>query len=543
MPALSRVRVSALAELAEGQRFTPARTVVRQIERIERLALEIEPDRAYDEAWIVHRITGFRTRVEEPRQIVGAALLADLSALAERLSETAVLPDAPDAGMGIDQLASMWNVSRKTIERYRRTGLIGRRVRGTGGRVRIVFSPEAVRAFAQTRGPRIARAAGFTRMSHAERAQAARWARGYRARLGWSVSQAAARIAVRLGRSPGAVREALAGAGDASLEVRKPSTDRDARLAERALQFGVPAERIAERLGRSRATVHRLAIEARVRRLRGLNLATPVDDRLDDAGAERALSSAHVQSGLATPAWNAVGDALAWSEGVGPVDAAVERARAGAYHALRWLVARDLRAERRASADLVERCESRLRWASALKRWLVAHELPLVARTVSVTMGMSVEAMPPDRAVSVLRSGLAVVGAALDGFDHSRGGRLAAAASLPLARWMGSVANTEAPSRAGGARRTRARAVMRGWDAGLTPWESWVRPPESVGTHWVALPEPGRSMVCLRFGLDGSRPRTLAEVAALTGASQRSVALTIADAGRACRRISADRDD
>src|SRR5690606_20148253 len=118
----------------------------------------------YAEDWIVRRITGFPARIDDPRQIVGAALLADLSALAERLSDRAALPAHADTGtIGIDGLTELWSVSRKTIDRYRRSGLIGRRVRDANGVVRIVFSPAAVRGFAQKRGPRIDRAGAFSR--------------------------------------------------------------------------------------------------------------------------------------------------------------------------------------------------------------------------------------------------------------------------------------------------------------------------------------------------------------------------------------------
>jgi hypothetical protein len=534
MPALTRLRVTALEDLAAGQRFTPGRTIARQIDRIERLALEIDREGMYAEDWIAHRITGFRPRIEEPRQIVGAALLADLSALAERLSDDAALgADSAPGAIGIDGLASLWGVSRKTIDRYRRDGLIGRRARGPGGTVRIVFTPSAVEGFARVRGPRIDRAGAFSRLTDAERSRAIRWARVYRSRLGWTVSQASARIAVRLHRSAGAVRAALAASGAPDLVVRPMATGRDARLAERALVWGVPVARIAARVGRSRATVHRMVLDARAARVRTVDLATPLDDRFTRATADRALG----ESGAAphAPRWTGVDEALAAARAWAPVDADTERAWALAYHALRWTVARERDAHAPVHAGDIDRWETLLRWASVVKRGLIASEIGLIVRTAEGVSGVPIGLLGPARAARVVRGGLAIVGAVVDGFDPSRGGRIAAAATLPVSRWMTSEAAVPSATRA----RPRASSGLEGWDRAITPWDAWTREPMYVARWWTALEESPRSALAARFGLATERPHTVAELAARLGCTPRRAGAIVADAIVACRGLSA----
>ena len=537
MPALTRLRVVALEELAEGQRFTPARTVARQIDRIERVALEIDPDAMYAEDWIIRRITGFPARIDDPRQIVGAALLADLSALAERLSDRAALPaDADTGAIGIEGLAELWSVSRKTIDRYRRSGLIGRRVRDATGVVRIVFSPAAVRGFAQMRGPRIDRAGAFSRLSDAERARAVRWAAEYRRRLGWTVSQAAARIAVRLGRSHGAVRTALDATADLALTTRGVSPERDGELAERALRWGVPTAAIAERIGRSRASVHRLVLDRRAARVRALNLATPMDDRMDASAAEAALAPPAIAESLSAPPWRTAADAVTAARANEPIEADLERARAAAYHALRWTVARDRSSAARAAA--VDRWTVHLLWASMLKRSLIAAEIGLIVRTAEGILGGPLESVGDARSIRVVRGGLAIIGAVVDGFDPSRGGRVAGAAALPITRWLASEVAAGKGVRPAPARK-RDGVALGAWDRAITPWDAWTREPAYVTRWWQSVDADVRPALELHFGLSGQRPVEIGELGRRVGCSARGAGARVGRGIIACRRIAA----
>jgi len=542
MPALTRVRVSALAELAEGQRFTPARTVVRQIERIERLALEIDRDGMYAEDWVAHRITGFKPRVEDPRLIVGAALLGDLSALAERLSEAARLTDEPGSGMvGIDALASMWDVSRKTIERYRRDGLIGRRVRAPDGPpsvVRIVFAPAIVEGFTRVRTPRIARAGAFTRISDADRARAVRWATAYRAKLGWTMSQAVARAAVRLGRSQSAVRRALENADDPALAHRDRVGPRERRLVERALAWGIEASRIGARIYRTRATVHRIALEARRARIADLDLSTPMDDRLTEKTAQALVRTATARSGIGIETWETVWAAVAHARRGGTIDAETERTRALAYHALRWLVRTEAAhgIDHPAKAEGLDRMETRLRWASQLKRSLVAAEITLIVRTIESIAGEPCDRLAPGTLAALFLGGSAIVGAAVDGADAARGGRIAGAAALPLTRWLTARVESFRAERTPHARRKADDAVsIDGWDRALVPWDAWTRAPGFAESRWTRVEGESRRALACRFGLEGEHARTMPEVGRTLGCGARRAGILVMHGILACR--------
>jgi hypothetical protein len=89
VPALSRARTGAIVRLGDELRFAGRETLRRHIERIEQLATLLDEDGVYPEDFVVFRVTGYRPEIGDPELIPGAALLGDLSALAERLSESA----------------------------------------------------------------------------------------------------------------------------------------------------------------------------------------------------------------------------------------------------------------------------------------------------------------------------------------------------------------------------------------------------------------------------------------------------------------------
>ncbi|MCW5765942.1 MAG: hypothetical protein KIT68_08190, partial [Phycisphaeraceae bacterium] len=135
MPPSSRLRVSALAELARQLRFIPAEAARRHLARVEALAGRVDPAGTYPEDWVVLQVTGFRPDLAEPALIVGAALIADLPALAERLSITARQRAddlAPGQWLTAGELTARWHVTPRTLARLRRRGLLCRRALGPG---------------------------------------------------------------------------------------------------------------------------------------------------------------------------------------------------------------------------------------------------------------------------------------------------------------------------------------------------------------------------------------------------------------------------
>ncbi|QOJ14609.1 MAG: sigma-70 family RNA polymerase sigma factor [Planctomycetia bacterium] len=173
MPA-NRYQSACLADLAAQLRHSPVRLRLRQLLGVEFLLSVVESSRAYPEDFVVHGITGYRPRLAaglEPRLIEADALRADLVQLAEDLSEAADLSadDWPEAVWTVADLAERFDVSTKTIFRWRRRGLVGWKFRGADRRQRLAFPDRCVRQFVARNAGLVHRGSSFSQLSESER--------------------------------------------------------------------------------------------------------------------------------------------------------------------------------------------------------------------------------------------------------------------------------------------------------------------------------------------------------------------------------------
>lgn len=518
--------------------------------------------------------------------LVGDALLADLGALVERLSVAAGVRESdlaapfgnrstdaprprgqgrrpsrrPIAGRDHDEsadalagpwmdataLCARWRIGRKTLERLRKRGLIGRRVTGDrpgtkGGaiRQRLMFSQQVVEAceHAGLVSDSPARRAGkSSRVSAADSAKMRRWALEYRRRLGWSMTRSAERIAQRTGRSPGAVKRAL-GREQETQGVRRIS-ERQRQLMSRAARLGVRPGRVAGRVGRSRASVYRLAAGERADRLRALELdsrnAGPIGAVFErpDAG-EVLLGAACVQSGLTGAAPESVSGLLELAASMPPPDAETELARSAAYWFLRWRAARTISGlgGRTPKVAPIDRAETDLRWASRIKLELVRSQLATAMRTTIDALGRELASLPQSGdggAGAVLGEALAATADAVDRFDPFKdwgSARLAAqttiAVNRTVARWAGRhapIAARSSSTEVGRAARlvrvedTDHADVLIGWPLRLNPWQAWLEPAAAIRGR--ATTNPDAILLGRRFGWLNVPPMTTAELAA-----------------------------
>lgn len=546
MPPLPRLRVTALGELAKQLRFAPREALLRDIERAEALAGEIDPGRTYPEDWIVFRITGYRARIEEPAQVVGAALLGDLSALVERLSAAAGQTAEELAAAGAidaDTLAARWGVSRKTLERWRREGLLARRASLGGGLSRLAYMPGPVERFERMNAARIARAAAFSRVPPEVEARMLQRAARYRESLGLSLNEAAARIARRFGRSHEGVRRILRRHDERAIAAGRapifgdppPLASRRQRVALRAWRRGVEPGRIAARFGRTRGAIHHALLAERARLLRA-HLVGPVPPgagALDEDAVVALLAPDPVRSGLT---WRGETDLRAFirsaRERTAPV-AVEERMRAMAMHALRARAARLVSSLGSSGPDAagVDRAETDLRWAARLLATLVRSQLPLMVETLEGAIGVPLEGLRPAESLPLLASAVGAAALGVLAHDPWRGGRPAAPVGLAVTRLATERARAVRPDPRRATPRLSAGVAFDDWTRRLAPWQAFLEPDARFAGALDRLDAVQRGLLCARFGLGGDHPRTLAELAAELG-------VTIMRAGELERRAA-----
>ena len=135
-------RTESLANLARQMGFVPVETRPAQIAAAERLLLEIDRAKSYPLAFLVYRITGYQPKSDvEVRQLSGIDVQHDLGLLIEQASETLklVAADASEPVLMISDVTDRFDVTSKTIQRWRRRGLPARRFIFPDGKRRVGF--------------------------------------------------------------------------------------------------------------------------------------------------------------------------------------------------------------------------------------------------------------------------------------------------------------------------------------------------------------------------------------------------------------------
>ena len=191
-----------LKQLRDQQvRFAPRKKKLEQIESAEHLITEIDPKRNYTYEYLCFRITGYRPDSSPKFVAVGADVIRDLRLFIEDVSDAAdiLVEEAGEPVRTVDDLAKTFNVSTKTISRWRQQGLVSRRFI-FDGRKRVGFLQSSVDRFVNTNRDRVRRGSQFSQLTETEREEIVRRARRL-ARAGGCPSDVTRRIAQSMNRS------------------------------------------------------------------------------------------------------------------------------------------------------------------------------------------------------------------------------------------------------------------------------------------------------------------------------------------------------
>lgn len=278
---MSEFKTLALKELTDQQvRFAPVARRTEQLAKAERLLAEVDPRKKYPYQFVCFRVTDFRSDAHPELLIAGPDLKHDLALFVKRLERS--LPPLPvelaaEPMLTLDEVSRQFNVSTKTVCRWRLLGLTARRVLRDGRR-QLGFPKSAVEAFAADHQSQVDRGARFSHLSDGEKDRIVLAARQM-ATSGDSLTEASRKIAEQLGRSAEAVRYTIKNF-DRSHPDHAVYPDRTGPLDAAAKQTiftayqeGKPVDLIAKRFGRTRSSMYRVINEVRTEQL----IRQPVD--------------------------------------------------------------------------------------------------------------------------------------------------------------------------------------------------------------------------------------------------------------------------
>lgn len=278
---MGRYRHPALKQFADQQvRFAPPERKEEQMERAEALLQELTPEKEYPYQYICYRVTEYRPDNYPDLLLDGADVIHDLRLFIEDVSaSTNVSPeDVDEPVLTVEEVSERFNISTKTVNRWRQRGLVSRRFL-VDGRRRVGFLESSVERFVRDHAEEVARGMRFSQLSDDEREEILLRARRMAQRRSATLAEVSRRIAKKMERSPETIRYTIKNHDRENPNqaifptLRGPLDDQTKQKIFSSYRRGIGIEALAERYHRTRSTVYRIVNEMRAERI----LSTPIE--------------------------------------------------------------------------------------------------------------------------------------------------------------------------------------------------------------------------------------------------------------------------
>jgi RNA polymerase sigma factor (sigma-70 family) len=293
---MRQIKNQNLAQLLMQFRFTPQKKRRKQLDAAEKLLAIIQSDKEYPFEFVCFHITGFHPKVlpEQP-PIKGNELTEDLRIFIAKLSSQLVLAVAEQNQKvyTIEELAASFDVSTKTIHRWRKRGLIARKFIFDDGKKRIGFLQSAVDKFLTENPNLIAKAKIFKRLTKKEKQLIIKQARALASKTTLSRHQTIDRIAARLGKAHETIRYTLLNYEKANPD--KPISHEPAGVispAEAAELYKIfkqscDVKELMSRFSRSKSSIYRIINQQRARALLARKIEFVASDKFLEENARQ----------------------------------------------------------------------------------------------------------------------------------------------------------------------------------------------------------------------------------------------------------------
>ena len=520
---MGRYQHTLMSELAAQMQVGLIRLRKGQADAAESLFRLIDPSQDYPYEFVVFRLTGYRPASEDKtsQTIPGQMLLADLRTLVLDLSGSFVLTPADYSQPVYDAvtLSRRLRISGKTLQRWRRGGLIARRLVYPDGRRRLAFLEESVRWFIRQRRQRVLKSMRFSQMSRPERDDILRRARRMASFTHATLHEISHRLAAHTGRAAETIRYTIRNFDrsqprDAIFpQLGKPLDETEKMVMYRCFLRGVAAPHLAGQYGRSRGSVYRIINEMRGRQLMQRPLHYIYNPQFDLPAADELI--------LAVPAASEnKGDQPEGSDG-SLLDASTERNLFRRYNYLKYKVdkLRRMIDLNRVRAGRLKEIENLLLQANAVKHRIIRANLRLVGSIAAR------HTRQPQSLMDLVSDGNLTLMKAVETFDYSRGFRFSTYASWSIMRQFARCVPKEQ------ARQYRFGAVGSAaleWAAHRRMQNQHdMRLPElreSVEALLAQLSPPERAVLINHYGLEENQPaQTLEQLSLSMGISRQRI--------------------
>lgn len=535
---MAKFRIDTIADLARQLTFSPHEARAAQLSAAEELLHLLDAAKAYPSDFIVYRITGYRSRQDPTGELLtGLALQHDLGLLIEHVSDTLdVQTDGvTEPVLTIEDVTERFNVTSKTIQRWRRKGLPARRFVFPDGKRRVGFLLSSVERFFSVHRDQVDRGANFSQVTDAERDDIIARARRLAVHCHCCVNEICRRIGRRMNRSPQTILHIVRKYDEQNPEdsifpragSEIPTDERERVL--KAYRRGVALGSLAKRLCRPRSEVYRVLLDERVARINRKKVKFIDDPLYHGEGAEQAVSAiASHEQPLAKPATISAEETRVPRD-VPPYLQELYRtplltpARERAlflkfnFHKYQFVSARRRLDPQYARARDLEKLESYLRQSTETKNAIIKANLRLVVSIARKHLrpGVSLMELVSEGNITLMR--------AVEGFDLHRGHRFSTYATLALMKGFA----RSVPLMLAGARAVTSdpRALVDVPDHRLSAHSDRMLDRDEVRQLLSRLDDRERSVLLAHYGLtdDHRGGATYEEVGSRLGLSKQRV--------------------
>ncbi|MBI5759278.1 MAG: sigma-70 family RNA polymerase sigma factor [Planctomycetales bacterium] len=522
----------AIRQLKDQQvRYAPLDVRLEQTKQAERLLNELDPSQEYRYQELCYQITSCRSEMYPDLVVNGQDAAHDLRLFVEDLSDSADIPaeSSPEKVLTVEELSKRFNVSTKTVDRWRSRGLVSRRF-VFGNRKRIGFLLSSVDNFVRKYGAEIERGSRFSQLTDEERIQVIRRARRL-ARAGGNPSEVVRRVARILNRSAETIRYTIKNhdldhpAAAIFPLAMKLLSEEGKREIFRSIRRGISADRLAKQFGRTKASIYRIVTEVRVRRLIDHPIEFIYHSSFEQSGAAAIILGIEPTPKVATSNVRPPPDLPPYLAEMYQVSLLTKEQEVYLFRKMNFLKfcaarLRDQLDVSRARNRDMNQIESLLRQALEVKNRLIRSNLRLVVSIAKrhVLPNANFFEMVSDGNMSLIR--------AIEKFDFSRGNKFSTYATWAIMKNF---------ARSIPAEHSHQDKYRTGTD------EFFLSSPDARGDHFGQLltnqrqreaivgildelNEREREIIRFRFGLDcGAEPQTLEMVGARFGVTKERI--------------------
>ncbi len=417
-------------------RFAPQKKRHKQVISAEKLFAIIDKDKEYPFEFVCFKITGFRPKNHTAHELVkGSELAEDLPIFIAKLSAQVAPPASQQQEnvYDIEQLAATLGVSTKTINRWRKRGLLARKFVFDDGVKRLGFLQSTVDRFIKANPDLTAKAKTFTRLTKKQKQQIIKQARSLTAKPGLSRYQIIAKIAAKTAKAHETIRYTLLNYENSHPDrhafKESPLAVDPAHAAEiyKLFKQGSAIRELMSRFNRSRSSIYRIIDHGRAKALLAKKIDFIDSPEFLSEDATRKIFANQLEAVLAKDRLTAAPLVVSLSN---PLNREREIEFFRRYNYLKYLASTkiDTLMPGRPSGKILTEVEGYLAQAETIKKIIIEANLGLV---VSVAKKHTISgANLPD----LISEGNFSLMRAVEKFDYTRGFRFATYASWAIAK-------------------------------------------------------------------------------------------------------------